>query len=114
MENLAAIVHEAVLGVAQQRSPAIQAVKDQDRLVADLGLKSLDLAQLVAVLEVRTGLDPFAERVAITSVRSVGDLVAAYRGDPVGQPTSAPEPRTARSADARKQAADRRRQARTS
>ncbi|MBJ6760428.1 hypothetical protein JGU66_06610 [Myxococcaceae bacterium JPH2] len=49
-----------------------------DRLGADLGLSSLDLAQLVASLEMRLKADPFQELVPITSVRTVADLCGAY------------------------------------
>lgn len=52
-----------------------------DRLDA-LGLKSLDLARLVAELEEELDFNPFAELVDITSVRTVGDLVAAYSAKP--------------------------------
>ena len=57
------------------------------RLNADLGLSSLDLAQLVATLEVELDADPFAELVAITSVRTVGDLCEAYRRSLAGEET---------------------------
>jgi acyl carrier protein len=49
-----------------------------DRLNADLGLTSLDLASLVAALEIKLKADPFQELVPITSVRTIGDLEAAY------------------------------------
>jgi acyl carrier protein len=50
----------------------------EDRLNADLGLTSLDLAILVAALEMKLQVDPFQELVPITSVRTVGDLEGAY------------------------------------
>jgi acyl carrier protein len=53
-------------------------VVSEDRLNADLGLTSLDLASLVAALEMKLQADPFQELVPITSVRTVGDLEAAY------------------------------------
>ena len=55
-----------------------------DKLNATLGLSSLDLAFLVAELEVELGVDPFAKLVSITSVRSVDDLVQAYRSAVLG------------------------------
>jgi acyl carrier protein len=53
-------------------------IRSEDRLNADLGLTSLDLATLVAALEMKLKADPFQELVPITSVRSIGDLEAAY------------------------------------
>jgi len=58
---------------------------DPDRLLVDqLGLESLHLARLVAVLELELDTDPFSDEVPITSVRTVGDLLQAY--DPVVLP----------------------------
>jgi acyl carrier protein len=55
-----------------------QEIRSEDRLNADLGLTSLDLASLVAALEMKLKADPFQELVPITSVRTIGDLEAAY------------------------------------
>lgn len=65
------------------------------RLITDLGLKSLDLAQLVALLEYSLRVDPFARLVSITDVRTVGDLCLAYEkclaaADPIPPPANAP------------------------
>src|SRR5690349_15460268 len=63
-----------------------------DRGLVDLGYQSLDLAQIVALLEQRLGVDPF-ERQAITDVRTVEDLCAAYaRTLADEQPASDPTP----------------------
>ncbi|WP_405606510.1 acyl carrier protein [Streptomyces sp. NBC_00076] len=52
---------------------------DEDQLLVDqLGLSSLHLARIVAVLELELDLDPFAERESVTSVRTVGDLLRVY------------------------------------
>ena len=56
-----------------------RSVASEDRLSSDLGLKSLDLARIVAELELKTRADPFQELVLITSVRTIGDLERAYR-----------------------------------
>jgi len=79
VENLETIVHETVLQVAQQRTPTLVKVENDDRLTGKLGFSSLDVAQLVAILEIKLGFDPFATQVAITSIHTVGDLCQAYR-----------------------------------
>lgn len=79
MEDLERTVHEVVLEVARRRKPDLEGLEPDQRLTVDLGLKSLDVAQVVAVLEDRLEMDPFSELVAITSIRTVGDLAAAYR-----------------------------------
>lgn len=48
------------------------------KLNAELGMDSLELAELVLELETDLGADPFVELVPITSVRTVGDIVRAY------------------------------------
>ena len=47
------------------------------RLAEGLGLKSMDLAQIVLVLEDELDCDPF-QQISITSIRTVDDLVRAY------------------------------------
>ena len=78
MENLEQIIQETVLQIAQQKSEDITEVNSEHKLNADLGLTSLDLAQLVAILEMKLDADPFAKLVSITSIRTVGDLWDAY------------------------------------
>ena len=78
MENIKETILAVVLDVVQDKSPETETVKPEQALVEDLGLQSLDLARIVAKLEVKLGVDPFAELVAITSIRTPGDLTAAY------------------------------------
>ena len=49
---------------------------NQDVLMGNIGLDSLDLAVMTVSLEQRTGLDPF--RSGRGAVRSFGELVAVY------------------------------------
>jgi acyl carrier protein len=49
-----------------------------DDLVA-IGVRSLDLAALIAKLERKWKVDPFLETKSITDVRTVGDLCGAYQ-----------------------------------
>ncbi|MEM7535100.1 MAG: acyl carrier protein [Chloroflexota bacterium] len=64
--------------VALEQTLDISEIHDDDALVETLGLRSLDLARLVAILELKLSVDPFAELVSITSIRTVGDLYGAY------------------------------------
>jgi acyl carrier protein len=90
MKEVEETVHRAVCRVARQRSPAVQRVDNGQRLTIELGLKSLDLAKLVAILELELGVDPFAKLVPITEVRTVGDLCNAYHLALEGQPSVPP------------------------
>ena len=78
-EQIEAAVHDKIRAVLQERFAQVQAFGGADKLNATLGLSSLDLALLVAELEIELGVDPFAKLVSITSVRTVDDLVRAYR-----------------------------------
>jgi len=76
-EILRAIREQIVLILEERDLPPAE-IREEDRLNADLGLSSLDLARLVAALETSLGADPFQELVPITSVRTVSDLRRAY------------------------------------
>ncbi len=71
-------IHRAIAEIVARGGGAAPAFDDDDLLV-DTGLASLDLAALVARLERVWRVDPFLEAVAITEIRTVGDLCRAYR-----------------------------------
>jgi acyl carrier protein len=77
--QLETLVLRKIRTVLEERSGETRVIKGTDGLNATLGLGSLDLALIVAELEAEVGADPFAKLVSITSIRSVNDLVAAYR-----------------------------------
>jgi acyl carrier protein len=88
--EIESVVHEKILAILRERVGEVPAVRGSDNLNATLGLSSLDLAFLVAELEADLGLDPFSKLIAITSVRSVDDLVKAYCNAAFPQPASEP------------------------
>jgi acyl carrier protein len=47
--------------------------------LVDIGFTSLTLARLLLRLETELGVDPFAEDVVVSDVRTVDELIAAYR-----------------------------------
>jgi hypothetical protein len=71
-------IFQVLREIASQRTPGLPALEKRHTLTYDLGLRSLDLAQLVATLEIELRADPFARLVPITSVRTVGDVCDAY------------------------------------
>src|SRR5215469_5834378 len=79
LAQIESIVHGRIRAVLAERAGEVVRLSGTEQLSATLGLSSLDLAFLVAELEVELGVDPFAKLVSITSVRSVDDLVRAYR-----------------------------------
>jgi acyl carrier protein len=74
-----AIVHEQIHAILREQSRDVPKLSAKDKLSDTLGLSSLDLATLISELELALDADPFAELVPVTSLRTVGDLVQAYR-----------------------------------
>jgi acyl carrier protein len=73
--NIETLVHEKVLSVVRLRRPGAQVVTADQELRRDLGLDSLDLAQLGA--EIETALvAPIFDGVAVGAILTVGDLTA--------------------------------------
>jgi len=58
------------------------------RGLVDIGFKSIDLARVVALAEIRLGVDPFATR-PITDIHTVGDLCRVYEDALAGRPARA-------------------------
>ena len=98
------VVHARIRAILEDRGDETIAITGGDKLNATLGLTSMDLALLVSELEAELGVDPFAKLVSITAVRSVDDLVAAYRL----AFAPAPDTRDDGLAEAARRAADRR------
>jgi acyl carrier protein len=79
------LIHEEILHILDECDEGQRDITNEALLHADLGLGSLDLAQLVAVLESKLQADPFEHLVAITEMRTVGDLCRAYQRVLVGE-----------------------------
>ncbi|MEN6458031.1 MAG: acyl carrier protein [Thermoguttaceae bacterium] len=95
MDNLNETILAVVAGVVKEKTPELTAIRPDQLLVEDLGLRSLDLARIIAKLEVKLDVDPFAELVSITSIRTPGDLCAAYAKCFDGEPAAEAEPESA-------------------
>ncbi|MFK0253891.1 acyl carrier protein [Streptomyces sp. NPDC090445] len=72
------VIKATVLEIVNEVGGPCDRVDESQLLVDQLGLSSLHLARIVAVLELELGVDPFSEQVSITSVRTVGDLMRVY------------------------------------
>jgi hypothetical protein len=80
--------------------------------LVDIGFKSVDLARIVALAEIRLGVDPFETR-PITDIRTVGDLFRVYEDALAGRPARASAAESAsRPSEPDRGAAGRRRAAR--
>ncbi|MFC9606483.1 hypothetical protein ACFTTN_23885 [Streptomyces niveus] len=88
-ETIKAVVSEMV----EEAAGEPRDFDDTELLVDQLGLRSLHLARITALLEVELDLDPFAELVPITGIRTVEDLYRAYdlAADPPAGGSGAPD-----------------------
>jgi acyl carrier protein len=64
--------------IARIKSIPPASIAPECTLLEALGMSSLDLAQLVAELEVELGVDPFAIDASVKEVRTVEDLYRVY------------------------------------
>jgi acyl carrier protein len=71
------MVRDTIADLLEEQGLDNPGIEDDAKLVDTLGLKSMDIAQIVLVLEDDLDVDPFQE-IPITSVRTVGDLINAY------------------------------------
>jgi acyl carrier protein len=81
--QIEAAVYKTIADVLERGGRQAVAIDNDSPLVA-VGLTSLDLAALIAVLRSRLKVDPFFAKTAITDIRTVGDLCRAYR-DMIGE-----------------------------
>lgn len=79
MDKYDAAVHQVLTDLMEEERSETNELNKDDRLVEDLGFSSLNMARIIAILEDQFGTDPFSKSVAITSIRTVGDLAGAYR-----------------------------------
>jgi acyl carrier protein len=78
MYEIETMINSTIVDILRQKNVVIESVDPTSKLIEDLGFSSLDLAELVAVIHLKCGLDPFATRVAVTSIQSVSELYEAY------------------------------------
>jgi acyl carrier protein len=68
-----------VLREIQERNQyPLKQINDETMIVKNLGFSSLDVAELVAVLEMELGVDPFSQGVSIMSIHTVSELCKVY------------------------------------
>jgi acyl carrier protein len=105
MSDVRALIHEVLRDVADEEQASTD-IRDEAKLVEDLGFRSLTMARILAILEGRLNVDPFSQQVAVTSIRTVNDLCSAYENCLAGTPAT--EEQTAALDQSRQRAANRR------
>jgi acyl carrier protein len=72
-------IHGEITNFLVESKANVRSISNEIKLNSELGMSSLELARLVSVLDDKLEVDPFIELVPITSVRTIGDLVNAYK-----------------------------------
>jgi acyl carrier protein len=72
-------IENAIKQILDQKSYKVPEIKEELRIIEDLGFSSLDIAQLIAYLEMELEADPFSEGALISSINTVGSLCNAYQ-----------------------------------
>ncbi|MEE0930057.1 MAG: phosphopantetheine-binding protein [Acutalibacteraceae bacterium] len=79
MNNIFEVVKESIEEILSLDETNCVEVSLNSKLVDDLGLKSLDIAQLIAMLEIEFDKDPFSEGTAsLANIITVNDLCEVY------------------------------------
>lgn len=78
MSQVRETIIDALKSIQQQQGYRMVEPKDAHKVVKELGFSSLDVAQLIAILEMDIGVDPFSQGVSIMDVVTVADLVRVY------------------------------------
>lgn len=77
MEKIKKIINKCVLEIIELTGYDVD-FNENTKLVDELGLSSLDLAELVASLELELEVDPFSNGASISSISTINDLYDVY------------------------------------
>ena len=79
MEQTEKVIKTIIQEILEQKPYKVPEIKDELRIIEDLGFSSLDIAQLIAQLEMELDVDPFSEGALISSIRTVKSIVEVYQ-----------------------------------
>lgn len=79
MENVKEKINSVLRDIQLRNSYKSKELNDECKIVQDLGFSSLDIAELIALLEMELGVDPFSEGVSIMDVHKIGELHQVYQ-----------------------------------
>jgi len=78
MNNTFEVVKNCVEEVLSMNGAEEVEIRFDSKIVHDLGMKSLDIAQLIALLEIQYEKDPFSEGATLANVITIADLCKLY------------------------------------
>lgn len=78
MKDVYEILKKSIAAIQDQQNYAKVDIQSESNLANDLGFASLDIAQLVAMMEGELEMDPFANGATLDQVSTVNDMVKLY------------------------------------
>lgn len=72
------IIFKEISSIMLENGNQSNVINHSDMLNANLGFSSLDLARLIAILEMRLNIDLTLELISVSQIKTVKDLVKAY------------------------------------
>ncbi|MEJ2416279.1 MAG: hypothetical protein P8Y45_04995 [Exilibacterium sp.] len=78
MNKVKSTINVVLEDIRQRNNYPEKALREDSKVVQHLGFSSLDVAELIALLELELGVDPFSQGVSIMDVHTVGELYRVY------------------------------------
>ena len=78
MPDVEQVIMKGMDELLQEKS-IVKKIDPNWALVDELGFTSMDISRLIARFDIELNLEPFAEQYSITDIRTVADLINAYR-----------------------------------
>lgn len=79
MDKVFEVVKDSINEILSMNGLEGREITQESKIIQDIGLKSLDIAQLIAMLEVEYEKDPFTnEDASLADILTVGDLCKLY------------------------------------
>jgi acyl carrier protein len=82
MTKIEELINSVIHAIQEQHGHAPSQITGKTRLIQDLGFTSLDMAQLIAMMEGHTGIDPFAAGATLDQLSTVDILTKLYDTGP--------------------------------
>lgn len=76
--NVKSTILKTLHAILQEQGETDRTIDIDASLNAELGLSSMNLAELVSELEMALGVDPFEAHYSITDIVTLRDLIGAY------------------------------------
>jgi acyl carrier protein len=78
MDDLAEKIKHAIREIQEQQGYRIVELDDKMDILNTLGFQSLDIAQLIAMLELDLGVDPFSNGASLSELTTIKNLYEIY------------------------------------